>query len=144
MNLDGLIMKRPGELRITVPGTPIGKPRMTRRDKWKKRPCVMRYRSWCDVVRLIVGNVLPPADTVTKLDWTATFEPPKSWSKKKKLASIGELHRPVPDRDNIDKAVLDCLYKKDSSIAAGCIKKLWGHKAELCIVIRFDDTETGD
>ena len=82
MNLDGLITKRPGELQITVPGTPIGKPRMTRRDKWKERPCVMQYRSWCDMVRLIVGNSLPPAGLVLSLNWTATFEPPKSWSKK--------------------------------------------------------------
>ena len=28
--------------------TPIGKPRMTRADKWKQRPAVMRYRAFCD------------------------------------------------------------------------------------------------
>lgn len=27
--------------------TPIGKPRMTRADKWKQRPAVMRYRAFC-------------------------------------------------------------------------------------------------
>lgn len=32
--------------------TPIGKPRMTRADKWKQRPAVMRYRAFCDEVRL--------------------------------------------------------------------------------------------
>lgn len=32
--------------------TPIGKPRMTRADKWKKRPAVMRYRAFCDEARL--------------------------------------------------------------------------------------------
>lgn len=26
--------------------TPIGKPRMTRADKWKQRPPVMRYRAF--------------------------------------------------------------------------------------------------
>ncbi|WP_336242107.1 RusA family crossover junction endodeoxyribonuclease [Enterobacter cloacae] len=28
--------------------TPVGKPRMTRRDKWKQRPPVMRYRMAMD------------------------------------------------------------------------------------------------
>ncbi len=32
--------------------TPVGKPRMTRRDKWKQRPPVMRYRMFCDEARL--------------------------------------------------------------------------------------------
>lgn len=32
--------------------TPIGKPRMTRADKWKTRPAVMRYRAFCDEARL--------------------------------------------------------------------------------------------
>ncbi len=32
--------------------TPMGKPRMTRADKWKQREVVMRYRAFCDEVRL--------------------------------------------------------------------------------------------
>ncbi|MGK4302143.1 RusA family crossover junction endodeoxyribonuclease, partial [Klebsiella pneumoniae] len=32
--------------------TPIGKPRMTRADKWKQRPEVIRYRAFCDEARL--------------------------------------------------------------------------------------------
>ena len=34
--------------------TPMGKSRMTRADKWKKRPEVLRYRAFCDEVRLRV------------------------------------------------------------------------------------------
>lgn len=30
--------------------TPMGKPRMTRADKWKQREVVMRYRAFCEEV----------------------------------------------------------------------------------------------
>ena len=36
---------------IYIPVTPVSKPRMTQRDKWKKRPCVLRYRAYCDALR---------------------------------------------------------------------------------------------
>jgi hypothetical protein len=32
--------------------TPVGNPRMTRCDKWKQRPPVMRYRMFCDEAHL--------------------------------------------------------------------------------------------
>lgn len=125
---------------IAVYGTPMAKPRMTQRDKWKKRPCVVRYRDWCDRVRAL-GD-MPSADEVVYLSWVAYFEPPKSWSKKKKAAAIGQLHRQRPDRDNIDKAVLDCLYKEDSAIAAGTIRKIWDTTARIEIFINHKPKET--
>ena len=120
---------------ITVLGTPLGKPRMTRRDKWKKRPCVMRYRAWADTVRAAAGAV-PPAMRVQRLSWVATFEPPKSWSKLKRNDAIGNAHCVKPDRDNIDKAVLDILYPRgDQAISCGTIEKRWGWVASLVITI---------
>jgi Holliday junction resolvase RusA-like endonuclease len=119
---------------ITIPGPPMGKPRMTQRDKWKQRDCVMRYRSWADVARFEAGSV-PPAEQVERLDWVAYFEPPPSWSKAKKAEAIGQLHRSKPDRDNIDKAVLDALFKSDSGIAVGTLEKRWGVPARLEITI---------
>ena len=122
-------------LTISVLGTPLGKPRMTVRDKWKKRPCVVRYREWADKVRAAAGAV-PPAERVLRLSWLATFEPPKSWSKKKTVAAVGTLHRGKPDRDNIDKAVLDILYPHgDQAISCGTIEKRWGWVASLVITI---------
>ena len=126
-----------GVLRIVVDGPPPGKPRMTQRDTWKKRPCVMRYRDWCDRVRKAVGIKLPPAKSVQALDWVAYFEPPKSRPKKLRELCIGHLHCAKPDRDNIDKAVLDCLYREDSSIAMGTIQKRWGSTARIEITIHY-------
>jgi Holliday junction resolvase RusA-like endonuclease len=124
-------------LTIKVPGTPLGKPRMTRRDKWARRACVVRYRDWADKVRDIAGAV-PPAESVRRLSWIATFEPPKSWSARKREAAIGMLHRSKPDRDNIDKAILDALYPDgDAAIAAGTVEKRWGAIASLVITIEL-------
>lgn len=124
---------------ITIPGPPLGKPRMTQRDKWKQRPCVMRYRSWADMARLYAGR-LPEPGAVLRLDWTAYFEPPPSWAKRKRAEAIGTLHQSKPDRDNIDKAILDALFRSDSAIAWGTIEKRWGSPARLEVRITLADT----
>ena len=122
---------------IRLPGEPMGKPRMTRRDKWHKRECATRYWEFAERLRAAAGTV-PPVETVIDLSWTATFEPPVSWSKKRRVAAMNELHRSKPDRDNIDKAVLDSLYPGgDSAIAQGTLIKVWGWEASLEVVIRF-------
>jgi Holliday junction resolvase RusA-like endonuclease len=108
---------------------------MTQRDKWKKRPCVVAYRQWADRVRQHLAG-LPVAANVLSLSWTATFEPPRSWSKKERANVIGTLHRQKPDRDNLDKAVLDILYPGgDQAIASGTIEKRWGWVPSLEIRI---------
>ena len=75
---------------------PIGKPRMTRRDKWAQRPCVLRYRAFADELRLAAGK-LP--DDVYGVAVTAYLPIPKSWSKQKRLAHLGIDHRTWPDID---------------------------------------------
>ncbi|NQT40251.1 MAG: RusA family crossover junction endodeoxyribonuclease [Planctomycetes bacterium] len=124
-----------GGLEFIVFGAPIGKPRMTQRDKWKKRKCVLQYREWCDRVRRLVDGHVPSPELVEDLNWTAYFEPPISWPKKRRVAAMGQRHRKVPDRDNIDKAVLDCLFKNDSAIATGRIEKWWDWRARLEVQI---------
>ncbi|ARJ08752.1 MULTISPECIES: RusA family crossover junction endodeoxyribonuclease [Bacilli] len=48
------------------------------------------------------------------------FEPPKSWSKKKKTTAIGQYKHTKPDIDNLIKTVLDAanshLWKDDNQI----------------------------
>lgn len=123
-------------MQIVIPGEPMGKPRMTQRDKWAKRPAVMRYRAWADLARLHARG-LPDATQIKSLSWSAYFAPPKSWSRKRAQEAIGELHRAKPDRDNIDKAVLDALFREDSGIAAGYLEKRWDVESRLVITIEF-------
>jgi hypothetical protein len=132
---------------------------MTQKDKWDKRACVIKYREWCDGVRHILFEqqiVLPDPYDVEDLSWTAYLLPPvsrhtgyrfskktgkqvrtyKKMTKDERDALIGELHRVKPDRDNIDKAVLDCLFKEDSGIAQGTLRKEYSWEPRLEIVIK--------
>jgi Holliday junction resolvase RusA-like endonuclease len=118
----------------TIPGKPIGKPRMTQSDKWKRRPCVVAYWEWADKAREVMGE-LPPASDVDELHLTAYFEPPESWSKKRRVAAIGTKHRVKPDLDNVCKAAMDVLFKQDSAIADALVRKRWDWHPRLEIEI---------
>lgn len=61
------------------------------------------------------------------------LEMPRSWSKAKRLAMNGQLHDQKPDRDNLEKALLDSVYGEDCHVADGRVTKLWGTK-DLIIV----------
>ena len=129
-----------GLMEVVAYGPPPGKPRMTRRDKWAKRPAVMRYRDWSDRLRAAAGNLLPRADKVTSITWSAYFAPPKSWKIVNRVDAIGELHRAKPDLDNIAKAVLDSLWPDDdSAIAVMQCDKAWSARPRIEIIIRYDE-----
>lgn len=115
---------------VSFPVVPMGKPRMTQRDKWKKREVVLRYHAFKDQLRLCVNQThnlraTLESGNVDTLSWTAYLPMAPSWPKKKKAAMAGTLHRAKPDRDNIDKAIMDALFADDSGIASGTIVKRW-------------------
>ena len=108
--------------------TPLGKPRMTRADKWKKRPAVLRYRDFCDQCRA-AGLTVPESGASVFF----VLPMPKSWSKKKKLEMMGRPHQQKPDVDNMLKALLDAVYKDDSSVWEITVTKLWGAEGKIVI-----------
>lgn len=135
----GTAFWRGNVLTIVMPGAPIGKPRMTRRDKWTQRPAVLRYREWADRLREVAGAV-PSASEVVDLSWTAYFEPPKSWSKKRREEAIGTKHRVKPDSSNILKGIEDILWPKgDSALADGSYAKRWDWEPRLEIRIEVSE-----
>jgi len=110
------------EIFFTVGGDPMGKPRMTQRDKWQKRPCVIRYRAYCDKIRAEAGKV---PDNPLAVHIKAFIPMAESWSKKKKAEMRGKRQRLKPDWDNIGKAICDALFKEDSCLAVGIAEKFW-------------------
>ncbi len=124
---DGAVERVNGKMTITIHCAAIGKPRMTRSDKWKKRPCVVRYREWCDALRSVAGPV-PDPSSIVEVKITATFAC-------KGKAKSGDYHRVKPDNDNICKGVLDCLFEQDQKIPASCCYKFWGDSDSLRIEI---------
>lgn len=113
---------KPKSYSFVVPGAPMGKPRMTQRDKWQKRPAVLRYREYCDRIRAAAGSLPPGAYAIAVLAWMPM---PESWSKKKKEALCGQMCRSKPDWDNIGKAVCDALLEDDSILGGGTCWKFW-------------------
>ena len=120
---------------FTVQGEPMGKPRMTRSDKWKKRDCVVRYRAWADEIRAACTADLKGAIEV-KVE--AYFSLPKC-SQRKQEAMKGVPKRTRPDADNILKAVCDALFQEDGAIASMSCKKFWddgaGARVEIMVFL---------
>ena len=92
--------------------TPCPKPRQTRADRWKKRPCVLRYRAFADQVRAS-GMTIPDHGA------HVTFHIAKV------IEMCGTPHQQRPDVDNLGKALLDALFKNDSHIWDIRFTKLW-------------------
>jgi Holliday junction resolvase RusA-like endonuclease len=107
---------------------PVAKPRMTQRDRWARRACVLRYFAFRDAFRPVMA-ILKPLE-----GYSITFivPMPMSWSKKQKIAMDGEPHMSRPDIDNFLKGVLDCL-PEDKHIWKIQMEKRWGLTGRILI-----------
>ena len=105
---------------------PMGKPRMTRADAWKDRPAVLRWYEYKREVFFSAAYsplVLPPSPVFVA--WLAYLPMPKSWPESKQLEKAFTYHDAKPDKDNIEKGLLDILFTEDKGIAAGSSVKRW-------------------
>jgi len=110
------------------PILPMGKPRMTRSDRWRRRPCVLRYRAFKEEVR--IRRVTVPAHDASI---TFVLPMPKSWPQAKRDALDGQPHQQKPDVDNLLKALLDAVYDDDAHVASCSASKVWGEKGAIVI-----------
>jgi Holliday junction resolvase RusA-like endonuclease len=120
-------------LRFVICQAPVGKPRMTRRDRWKVRPEVERYRDFADAARLAAGarhHREKLGFPVIAVFVRAYFEMPKSWSKKRRREMAGEIHRVKPDGDNCMKSVKDALLERDEQVGMEATIKRWCREGE--------------
>jgi Holliday junction resolvase RusA-like endonuclease len=109
--------------------TPVGKPRMTRSDRWKKRPATDKYWNFCDECRKHKVRLDPSGCRVT------FFLPmPPSWSVKKRRLTRGMPHMGRPDLDNLLKSLLDALYQNDSIVwQLTGLEKYWEEEGKIVI-----------
>lgn len=120
----------------TVEIEPMGKPRMTQRDKWKKRPVVLRYHEYKDILRKAANKQnIDLSSGVARIRFVLQF--PKSYSKKKCESLNGKPHQEKPDIDNLTKAVFDTLCKNDSHIYKSVTEKIWGYSP--CIIFAIEE-----
>ena len=110
--------------KLTVIIDAVAKPRMTRSDRWKKRPCVMRYRAYSNRLReaALMQKYIPANELIMQF----YIKMPVSWSKKKKEQMRGEPMQSRPDIDNLEKSILDSLFRDDdSAVWKVCASKRW-------------------
>jgi len=112
---------------------PVSKPRMTQSDKWKKRACTQKYWDFKDECKNLGISIAESGSHITFI-----MPMPKSWSKKKRLDMFGKPHQQRPDKDNLEKALLDAILDEDCRIWDSRTTKIWG--MDGCITISTIDS----
>lgn len=117
-----------------LPVIPMGKPRMTKRDRWKKRPVVERYHDFCDALRAHAqrAGFTPSPDGMVI---TFHLPMPPSWPKKRRAAMDGQPHQQKPDIDNLTKAFLDALMGEDCAVWRITAEKRWAQSGGITVVL---------
>jgi Holliday junction resolvase RusA-like endonuclease len=124
------------EWRLPFPA--MGKPRMTRRDRWKKRPLIRNYFSWCDMVRLTMES-WPNPEEVYRVEIETHTTPPTRFGPGQKRAMYGTLKRTPPDPDNVAKAFLDTWWKNDAGVGDLVVRRRWWDKDEVVITMHLNE-----
>lgn len=110
---------------------PVAKPRMTRRDIWAKRPCVVNYYKFKDQLLKLAKKAKFKLTDEYKVEFIIAM--PDSWNSKKKKFFEGTPHKKRPDLDNLLKALNDCMLVEDSSIWQITASKTWGKEGKIRI-----------
>ena len=99
----------------------VPKPRQTRRDKWRARPPVLKYRAFKDecAIRHVELDVSKFYHVI------ALMALPPSINDVERQRRIFHPHDYRPDKDNLEKALLDALYSDDSIAWDGRFTKVW-------------------
>ena len=114
---------------------PIGKPRMTQSDKWKKRACVLKYWHFKDC--LINEAKKQNFILSDKIHIALYFKPNKSLSYNKAKQLIGKPHQVKPDYDNCAKAICDALREDDERIYESFTSKYY-HEEDKIVITNYN------
>lgn len=122
-----------------IPGKPFAKqrPRLGKWGAYTPKETVSFERT---VGQYAMDAFNAPIEGPVHLIVRAVFEPPKSWSGKKKRDHLGKPHIQRPDLDNIEKAILDGLnriaFADDAQVCSTECRKLWGTDAKTLVGVR--------
>ena len=118
---------------------PVAAPRMTHADRWKRRPCVIKYFAYRDQVR---DQAQAMGVTLSERFSVEFYLPmPRSWSKRKKQDHDGKPHQVKPDADNLLKAWMDC-FGADCAVWSVSASKFWS--TSPCVLLVAPAPSLGD
>ena len=135
---------------IVIDGEPTGKgrPRLSSRNGFVRVHTPNKTVAYEDKVKLAYRTQVSrkePYNDNTPLSVTIVcfFSIPKSWSKKKREASIGQWSNRKPDVDNVAKIILDALnglaYEDDKQIVSLHIYKWWAEEPKVMVTIEGEE-----
>lgn len=107
----------------------MAKPRMIKSDAWKKRPVVLKYWQYKKELLLQLPTDFVMPDHGYHLIFY--FLPAAYHSKSIREKMYYTPHRQTPDKDNLEKAFLDCTCENDAYIYHGEVSKWWGEEDEI-------------
>jgi len=110
--------------------TPTPAPRQSRRDKWAPSKAVQVYRAFRDEVAWKIRTLPEDFFHVVFL-----LPMPASWSDRKKSEHVGTPHRGKPDKDNLEKALVDAIFRNadDAHVWNTASTKLWAYQGAILI-----------
>lgn len=125
---------------LTIPGQPFAKRRHRVSFAQRRTYDHPENSKFEAVVRELAAQHFPaPLLGPVRVEIVATFAPPQSWSKRKVVDHLHRPHTQKPDRDNLEKAVLDGLnriaFADDAQVADGRTRKVWGPHAQTVVWI---------
>jgi|SRR5215469_176828 len=131
-------------VRITLLGQPVPWARSGGNGKVRFTP--QKQRNNAATLRIVAQHAMIDGeheilDHAVRMDVSAEFQMPKSWSKKKKNAAIIGLaqHTVKPDLDNIVKQIKDAckgvVYTDDARISELHARKVYGVQPKLVITV---------
>ena len=127
------------QIMFEIPGKPFGKqrPRSTRQGRIYTPAETVSFER--QVGQIAAQHFPQPILGPVRLIVSATFETPKSWSKKKTADLIHTPHTQRPDLDNCLKALKDGLnriaWADDSQVAEIKANKIWGNRAKTIVTV---------
>lgn len=124
---------------FTIPGKPFAKqrPRSTRQGRvYTPKETVSFERT---VGQIAAQHFQEPLTGPVRVTILATFQPAKSWSKRKVAEHMSRPHTQRPDLDNCAKAILDGLnriaWADDGQVASMEVRKVWGPAAQTVVFV---------
>lgn len=126
------------KVQFTIPGKPFAWRRARSNGKVRFNDPAMEAHA-NTLAAIALKHFPAPIEGPVRLEIRATFAVPKSYSARKRDATIWRPHVQKPDGDNLAKQIGDALNRiawvDDSQIADSRVIKLWGDRDETVVEV---------